>query len=175
MIWKPRLGIDPRHSVDRRRKRCNCSKNRGRRDLLWRRFWQWNPPCRLSDCSFFRPSMDSSDRVADRHSARIRCGCLGSTFGVHTPIGEELSEEFLLRSPDGKTYCAGTAIERVLDRKGLTSCAWQDAAQRRPSKKAPTIGLVMQASTAAACAVRFSRQAVRVPRVCRASALSECG
>jgi hypothetical protein len=69
----------------------------------------------------------------------------------------------------------GTAIERVLDRKGLTSCARQDAAQRRPSKKAPAIGLVMQASTAAACAVRFSQQAVHVPRVCRASALSERG
>ncbi len=60
-----------------------------------------------------------------------------------------------------------------------SSAAGRPATARRGTKAAeqesPTIGLVMQASTAAACAVRFSRQAVRVPRVCRASALSECG
>jgi hypothetical protein len=61
-----------------------------------------------------------------------------------------------------------------------SSAAGRRATARRDAKggrarKPPTIALVMQASTAAACAVRFSRQAVRVPRVCRATALSECG
>jgi hypothetical protein len=75
----------------------------------------------------------------------------------------------------GRLFAYGDSRRAAVDEIFTGDCMFYEPKGVYAWPRRDATSLVMEASTAAACAVRFSRQAVRLPRVRGASALSECG